>query len=173
MPDNNIATAPDVLTVNDCKVFGHNVIRFAFLHPDYRPKNLQELQKHLADGNQDFKLSDVFNVPEGLNLEEQKVVFAQGDINTHVINLPPLYKLLPLLEFVGATPDDFLRSGDEMGVDIDGVEMAGSVPAPDGQYYKFPEFYKDYYSEESDNSKEVVKDLFKERIGDYSYNGCR
>ena len=146
----------DPFYVKDTKVFGLEVIRWALMKPELRPRTVGELRRKFP------MACFALNIPDGS--ENQTLRFAQGDESEHVINLPPRYKLLPMLKRLGVRWEDLVPE-EERDPNLPASSEGGSYGYKDGRY-AMPEFY-DYLRTLSD------ADLFFNRVGDYSYAGCR
>lgn len=162
-PSVDVALVPKVV---DHEKFGHAVIRWALMKPELRPGTVGALKAALGEHGA------VLEIPPHIG-DDHRVEMAQGSPSTLVINLPPLHKLLPMLDFLGQGWSDYVTA-DVLGFDPDDPPRVPSVSS-EGRFYELPVFFFEFVHE-ADKGKWSEIDyvsFFLNRVGDYCYNGCR
>lgn len=149
----------DSLRVIDHEVFGRHVLIWALSKQELRPQTIGDLKEKFPDA------AAALYIPDHVT-DADELVLTQGEISKHHINLPPLQKLLPMLDYLEKPATEFVDAAD-LGYDPNNPPEIASNPGEDE--YEFPQFYSDHID---DNLQDIVK-LFLNRVGDYSYNGCR
>ena len=150
----------DALKVLDFEAFGRQIVKWALQKENgvvpARPQTIGELKGNFAN------VADALNIPDHI-LDTDTIEFVQGDANKHIFVLPPVYKLLPMLAYLEKTPEDLGVPAGDQSNDVQNPTPYPSVPS-NGVGYAIPDFYEEDLSEE---------DRFMNRVGDYSFNGCR
>ena len=158
-PDNKVRN-PDSLHVIDHKAFGEQVIRWALMKPELRPKTIGDMKARFNDA------AMALSIPDHAT-DNSTIEMAQGNESRDLIMLPPLYKLLPMLEYLGQTWEDYNLSENELGFDPASPPTAKAF-SDSTEHYKVPAFYRNIDEEHPD-----YVSLFLLRVGDYSCQGCR
>ena len=95
----------------------------------------------------------------------------QGGLGEMFINLPPLHKLLLMLEFLEQDWSEY-ASRDEIGFDPNAPLDFPTRPQ-EQVYYAIPGFYDEINRLELGNRDMDFATLFWNRVGDYCFQGCR
>lgn len=158
MADVNVPVA-DSIRVIDHAVFGRHVIIWALSLPDRRPSTIGELKTNFPGA------AAAMSFPAHVQ-DTDAIDFSQGTKDRHNISLPPLHKLLPMLEYLEQTPMDYVDTAD---LGFDAADPPSIPTKPGVDEYKAPAFYQDFV----DGLPFDPIEYFLNRVGDYSYNGCR
>ncbi len=161
MPKKDVPIANAMRVLNH-RLFGLQVIKWALMRPEDRPADIGQLKQSFPEWR------EVLHIPSDTVSDSDPVTMVQGTPSSHVIDLPPLYKLLPMLDYLEQTWRDYVDDEGELGFDPRNPDAIDTVEG--GSDYTVPEFYSDYLL---NGNPSEVEDLFHLRVGDYSYNGCR
>lgn len=159
MTDPNVPIA-DAMQVIDHKAFGREIIRWALMRRELRPRTVGELRAN-------FPLASAALYIPAHVADNNALDLVQGTPTTHHFDLPPLYKLLPMLEYLEESWSDYNVPDCDLGFD---PATPPSIPTvPGGTHYKVPGLYEKI----NDGTLVDIKEIFLHRVGDYSFNGCR
>ncbi|MEM9060572.1 MAG: hypothetical protein AAGD13_08915 [Pseudomonadota bacterium] len=151
----------DALKVIDFEAFGRQIVKWALQKDEgvvpARPLTIGDIRANFSN------VEDALSIPA--NVEDTDTIeFIQGRENHHVFVLPPIYKLLPMLDYLEKTPADLGVPTADQSAEVQSPTPIPTVPSG-GVGYAIPDFYQDNTLSEEER--------FMNRVGDYSFNGCR
>lgn len=165
----HFAKIPATLQVIDDELFGRAVIGWALLEPSELPTTILELKTDFPVFAAAFDLTHAD--------DNETLVFDQGTETEHRISLPALNKLVPMIElYYQKTLDEFKITGSTIRPDVKPSNDYALVDPPGGTLdYALPDFFE-RATEPTTSPTHLSTDseeFFFNRVGDYSFAGCR
>ncbi len=157
----------DALEVQDTAAFGEAVIKIALGNGPKGPMTVADFRATYPQAWAALAL------PAGGVPDDDTVTVIQGTTSNHIVNVPPLHKLLPMIEALGKEPTNFVPASD-LGFDpLDPPKVGTKTVPPQPFPYPFPAYYIQLLSGYGGANPMSEFDIFLNRVGDYAVAGCR